>query len=150
SVIDRLTRCRVLSRLGTGTDRVDIPAATRRGIIVANVPDFCVNEMADHVLAMLLAWGRRLFLMNEAMRQGNWSVRHDPAVHGVGGQTLGLVGFGSSARAVAVRARAFGMRLLAWARRPEKHREAAAHLGVELVPLERVLAESDFVSIHLP
>ena len=149
-VIDRLTRCRVLSRLGAGTDRIDIPAATRHGIIVANVPNFCVNEMAEQVLAFLLAWGRRLFLMTEAMRQGNWSARHDPAVHRIAGQTLGLVGFGNSARAVAVRARAFGMRLLAWARRPEKHREAAANHGVELVPLERVLAGSDFVSIHLP
>jgi len=150
AVIDRLSRCRVLSRLGAGTDRIDIPAATRHGIVVANVPDFCVNEMAEHVLALLLAWGRRLFVMTEAMRQGNWSARHHPEVRRLAGQTLGLVGFGGSARAVAVRAVAFGMRLLAWARNPTKHGDAAARLGVELAPLERVLAESDFLSIHLP
>jgi D-3-phosphoglycerate dehydrogenase len=150
AVIERLTRCRVLSRLGAGTDRIDIGAATRRGIVVANVPDFCVNEMAEHVLALLLAWGRRLFSMTEAMRRGDWSARHDPAVHRLAGQTLGLVGFGTSARAVAERARAFGLRRLAWARNPGRHRDAAAHLGVELAPLDQVLAESDFLSMHLP
>jgi D-3-phosphoglycerate dehydrogenase / 2-oxoglutarate reductase len=150
AVIERLDRCRVLSRLGTGTDRLDIAAATRRGIVIANVPDFCVNEMADHAFALLLAWGRRLFVMAEAMRRGDWSVRHHPGIHRIASRTLGLVGFGSSARAVATRARAFGMRLLAWARNPAKHRDDAAGLGVELVSLERVLAESDFLSIHLP
>jgi D-3-phosphoglycerate dehydrogenase len=150
SVIERLSRCRVLSRLGTGVDRVDIAAATRCGIVVANVPDFCVNEMADHILALLLAWGRRLFFLTEAMRSGNFSARHNLGVHRLSGQTLGLVGFGASARAVAVRARAFGMRLLAWARNPAKHRDEVARLGVELVALDRLLSESDFVSIHLP
>jgi D-3-phosphoglycerate dehydrogenase len=150
AVIERLRRCRVLSRLGAGTDRVDIAAATRHGIVVANVPDFCVNEMAEHVLALLLAWGRRLFIMAGAMRRGDWAARHHPGVHRLAGQTLGLVGFGSSARAVAVRARPFGLRLLAWARNPVKHGHAAVRLGVELVPLDRVLVESDFLSIHLP
>jgi D-3-phosphoglycerate dehydrogenase len=150
AVIERLGRCRVLSRLGAGTDRVDIGAATRQGIVVANVPDFCVNEIAEHVMALLLTWGRRLFFMAEAMRRGNWSARHHPGVHRLAGQTLGLVGFGSSARAVAGRARPFGMRLLAWARNPPNHRDDAARLGVELTPLDRLLAESDFVSIHLP
>src|SRR5437773_5076907 len=114
SVIDRLSRCRVLSRLGAGTDRLDIPAATRRGIVVANVPDFCLDEMAEHVMALLLAWGRRLPLMMDAMHRGQWSARHHPEVHRIAGQTLGLIGFGQSARAVARRAAAFGMRLLAW------------------------------------
>jgi D-3-phosphoglycerate dehydrogenase len=150
AVIECLDRCRVLSRLGAGTDRVDVAAATRRGIVVANVPDFCVNEMAEHIMALLLAWARRLSFMTEAMRRGHWSARHHPGVHRLAGRTLGLVGFGTSARAVAGRASAFGMRLLAWARNPPQHREGAARLGVELAPLDRVLAESDFVSVHLP
>jgi D-3-phosphoglycerate dehydrogenase len=150
AVIEKLTRCRVLSRLGAGTDRLDIPTATRHGIVVANVPDFCLNEMAEHVMALLLAWGRRLFLMTDAMRQGKWSARHSPEVHRIAGQTLGLIGFGQSARAVAQRAAAFGMRLLAWVRSPAKYHEEAQRHGVELASLERVLEESDFVSIHLP
>ena len=106
--------------------------------------------MAEHVLALLLAWARRLPYMMQAMREGNWAARHHPGVHRLAGQTLGLVGFGSSARAVAVRARAFGMRLLAWARNPAKYQDEAARLGVQLAWLDKLLEESDFVSIHLP
>jgi D-3-phosphoglycerate dehydrogenase len=149
-VVERLGRCRVISRLGAGTDRIDVAAATRCGIVVANVPDFCLNEQAEHALALLLAWGRRLPYMTEAMRRGDWSARHHPGVHRIAGRTLGLVGFGASAHAVASRAAAFGLRLLAWARSPDKHAEEAARLGVELTDLDRLLAESDFVSLHLP
>src|SRR5205823_6073492 len=108
-----------------------------RGIVVANVPDFCLNEMAEHVFALLLAWGRRLPIMTDAMRRGRWSARHHPEVHRVAGQALGLVGFGRSARAVARRAAAFGMRLLAWARSPAKHQDDASRLGVQLVSLQQ-------------
>ena len=149
-VLEQLPRCRVLARLGAGTDRIDIAAATRCGIVVANVPDFCVNEQAEHTLALLLAWARRLPHMTAALRRGDFAARHHPAVHRLAGRTLGLVGFGASARAVAQRAAAFGLRLLGWARRPAKHQEAAASCGVELVELDRLLRESDFVSLHLP
>lgn len=149
-VIDRLDRCRVISRLGAGTDRIDVDAATRRGIVVANVPDFCENEQAEHTLALLLAFARRLPYMTEAMRRGEWTARGHPGVHRIAGRTLGLVGFGASAKGVAVRARPFGLRLIAWARTPERHRADAEHLGVELVGLDQLLAESDFVSVHLP
>ncbi len=149
-VLERLTRCRTLARLGAGMDRIDVAAATRCGIVVSNVPDFCVNEMAEHTLALLLAWGRRLPHVMAAMPRGEWSARHHPGVHRIAGQALGLVGFGASARAVAVRAKGFGLRLLAWARDPAKHREEAARLGADLVPLGRLLEESDFVSLHVP
>jgi phosphoglycerate dehydrogenase-like enzyme len=88
--------------------------------------------------------------MTDAVRRGEWSARHHPGVHRITGRTLGLVGFGASARAVAVRARGCGLRLLAWARNPAKHRDAAHMAGIELVELDRLLRESDFVSIHLP
>lgn len=150
SVIRRLTRCRVIARLGAGTDKIDVGEATRQGIVVTNVPDFCLNEQAEHTLALLLAFARRLPFMTEAMRTYNWSARHHPGVHRLAGQTLGLIGFGASARAVAQRAAAFGFRQLAWVRDPVKYRDFAAQLRVELVPLDRLLSESDFVSIHLP
>src|ERR1051326_8403743 len=150
SVIEQLTRCRVIARLGAGTDRVDIEAATERGIVVTNVPDFCLNEQAEHTMALLLAFARRLPFMTEAMRQGHWGARHHPGVRRIAGKTLGLVGFGASAQAVARRAAAFDFRLLAWARNPDKYRERAATLNVELRTLEALLVESDFVSIHLP
>jgi D-3-phosphoglycerate dehydrogenase len=150
AVIERLTACRVIARLGAGTDRIDVAAATRHGIVVSNVPDFCLNEQAEHTLALLLAWGRRLPHVTAAMRRGDWNARHHPGVHRIAGQTLGLVGFGAGARAVAVRARGFGLRLIAWARTPVKHEADAAAHGVELVELDDLLRESDFVSIHLP
>jgi D-3-phosphoglycerate dehydrogenase len=149
-VIERLTRCRTIARLGAGTDRIDVAAATRCGIVVSNVPDFCLSEQADHTLALLLASVRRLPFMTEALRRGDWSARHHPGVHRLAGQTLGLIGFGASAQAVAERAAAFKLRLIAWTRTPDRHRAAAAALGVELVALDDLLARSDFVSIHLP
>jgi D-3-phosphoglycerate dehydrogenase len=149
-VIAGLTRCRVIARLGAGVDRIDVATATRCGIVVSNVPDFCLAEQAEHTLALLLAWARRLPYMTDAMRRGDWSARHHPGVHRLAGQTLGLVGFGASARAVAERARGFGLHLLAWARNPAKHEKAARTAGCELVELDHLLRESDFVSIHLP
>jgi D-3-phosphoglycerate dehydrogenase len=149
-VLDRLGHCRVVARLGAGTDRIDVEAATRLGIVVSNVPDFCLNEQAEHTLALLLAWARRLPFMTEAMRHGDWSARHHSGVHRLAGQTLGLVGFGASAQAVASRAAAFGLRLLAWTRTPTKYALVADRLGVGLVELDRLLGASDFVSIHLP
>ncbi len=150
SVIERLSRCRVIARLGAGTDKIDVAEATRRGIVVTNVPDFCLNEQAEHTLALLLAFARRLPFMMEAMRTHNWSARHHPGVHRLAGQTLGLIGFGASAQAVAQRAAAFGLRLFAWVRDPAKYQAIAKQHGAELVPLERLLSEGDFVSIHLP
>jgi D-3-phosphoglycerate dehydrogenase len=149
-LIEQLTRCRVIARLGAGTDRIDVAAATRRGILVTNVPDFCTSEQAEHTLALLLAWVRRLPYMLDAMRRGEWTARSHPGVHRLAGQTLGLVGFGASSQAVAVRAAPFGLKLLAWARTPAKYQRPAEQLGVRLVSLDQLLAASDFISIHLP
>jgi D-3-phosphoglycerate dehydrogenase len=148
-LIDRMPNCRTIARLGAGTDRIDVAAATRCGIVVSNVPDFCLGEQADHTMALLLAFVRRLPYMQNAMRQGNWTARGNPHVHRLAGQTLGLIGFGKSAQAVAHRAASFGLKLLGWARNPAKHRQAAASDNVELIPLKKLLAESDYLSIHL-
>ncbi len=150
TIIDQMTRCRTIARLGAGTDRIDIEAATRSGIVVSNVPDFCLGEQADHTMALLLSFARRLPFMTDAMRQGKWSARAHPGVHRIDGQTLGLVGFGASAQAVARRAAAFGLRLLAWTRSPDKYRQQAGSLGVRLAPLDELLRLSHFLSIHLP
>lgn len=149
-VIERLCRCRVISRLGAGTDKIEIAAATEYGIMVTNVPDFCLNEQAEHTMALLLAFNRRLPYMMQAMRLGNWTARSHPDVHRLAGQTLGLVGFGASAQAVAIRAGAFGMRIRAWARNPEKYSDVAARLNTTLVSLDHMLSASDYVSLHVP
>lgn len=149
-VINAMPKCRIIARLGAGTDKIDIDAATAAGIVVSNVPDFCLNEQAEHTLMLLLAFGRRLPYMMRAMQSGEWTARNHQDVHRIAGRTLGLVGFGASSQAVAVRARPFGLKLLAWTRSPDRYRAIAERLNVELRELDDLLRESDYVSIHLP
>jgi D-3-phosphoglycerate dehydrogenase len=110
SVIEHLFQCRVVARMGAGTDKVDVAEATRRGILVTNVPDFCLHEQAEHTLTLLLAFARRLPFMTKAMSTFDWSARHHPGVHRVYGRTLGLVGLGASAQEVARCAAGFGFK----------------------------------------
>lgn len=148
-VVAAMARCRVISRLGTGTDKIDVALATRRGILVTNVPTFCIEEQADHTMALLLALVRKLPVMQRAMRAGAFNAAQglSRSNQRMAGQTLGLVGFGNSARLTAQRARGFGLRVLA-TRRSAAPIDPA--LGVELCDLDRLLRESDYVSLHLP
>ncbi len=102
-VLAAMSRCRTVARLGAGTDRIDVHAATRLGIVVSNVPDFCIGEQADHTMALLLSSARQLPFMQQAMRAGNWTARGHPGVLRLAGRSLGLIGFGASAQAVARR-----------------------------------------------
>jgi D-3-phosphoglycerate dehydrogenase len=147
-VIDRLDRCRVIVRYGSGTDNVDVERATERGIVVANVPDFCLSEVADHTMALLLSTARKLILMDRYTRTGRWHARVEERVRRIAGKTLGLVGFGSIAREVARRAIAFDLKVIAYD--PYLDRARARSLGVEEVGLEELLQEADFVSVHVP
>ncbi len=146
-VIDALTRCRVISRLGTGVDKIDIPTATRKGIYVVNLPDFCTEEVADHTLALLLAVTRRLPYYTAAMRRGEQPHALDN-MHRLSTQTLGLIGFGRIGRAVARRARGFDMRVLA--HDPALTPDAAMREGVTAVDLNAVLAEADYLALLCP
>jgi D-3-phosphoglycerate dehydrogenase / 2-oxoglutarate reductase len=152
SVIDCLARCRVISRLGAGTDKIDRDAATRNGIVITNVPDFCYEEQADHAIAMLLALVRKLPNMDRAMREGRWDSGRNEcrSIRRFEGQVLGLVGFGGSAKALARRARGFGLRVIACRQRMTVADAQATELGVELTDLETVVRTSDYLSLHLP
>ena len=152
AVVSSLSRCRVISRLGTGTDKIDVAMATREGILVTNVPYFCVEEQADHTMAMMLALARKLPQMARAMVEGAWShsKRQSRSNQRLSTQTLGLLGFGNSAIAAAKRAKGFGMRVIATRRNMKAPRQEADNLGVEMVSLDTLLAESDYVSLHLP
>jgi D-3-phosphoglycerate dehydrogenase len=152
AVIDAMPHCRVISRMGTGVDKIDVAAATRNGIAVTNVPFFCVEEQADHAMALLLALARKLPQMSQAMHEGAWSrARALMRTHQrIPGQVLGLVGFGNSAKALARRARGFDMRVLAVRRNPAAARADAAALGVKLTDLDTVVSTADYVSLHLP
>jgi phosphoglycerate dehydrogenase-like enzyme len=151
-VIESLSRCRIISRLGIGTDKIDVEMAKRMGILVTNVPGCFSEEMADHTMGFILALARKFPQMSRAVVEGAWSRSRRLALqnHRLSGSTLGLVGFGDSARMVARRARAFGLRILATRRNLSIPCPDADQLGVKLVDLETLLSESDFVSLHLP
>ena len=151
-VVEALKHCRVISRLGTGTDKIAVDVATRRGILVTNVPYFCVEEQADHTLALLLSLARKLPQMSKALVAGAFSQARSLSRlnQRLSGRTLGLVGFGNSARLVARRAKGFGLRVLATRRQRNASDQEAEQLGVTMTDLDTVLRESDYVSLHLP
>ena len=148
-VLGSLPGLRCVVRYGIGCDTIDLAAAARRGIPVANVPDYCVGEVADHALALILALERKLFTFDASLRRGEWTpVKTGRPIHRLAGRTLGIIGMGRIGREAARRALVFGYRLLAHdALLPdEKIRES----GAEPAALEVLLAASDVVSLHAP
>ncbi|OAM72980.1 C-terminal binding protein [Devosia elaeis] len=141
-----LARCAVIARLGTGVDSVDVAAARRRGIAVTNVPDYCSEEVSDHVLALMLSWMRHIPQAAKDMADKRWRQTDYRPIRRVSTQVMGLVGYGKLARAVARKARALGMRVIA--HDPMLGRDEA---GIaELMSFERVLGEADILSLHAP
>ena len=147
-VIAELKRCRVIARYGIGVDNVDLAAATRAGIVVTNVPDYCVDEVSDHGLALFLALARRVVAADQAVKSGAWDVVAHKGIQRLRGQTLGLLGFGKIARALAVKAQALGMQVLAFD--PFVDAETMARLKVRGADMDTLLTESDAVSVHVP
>ncbi len=147
-VLESLPRCRVVVRMGVGYDVVDLRAATELGIMVANVPDYCVDEVADHAIALLLACRRKLLLLDRRLRSGAWDLTPVQPIMGFRGSRLGLLGFGRIARAVAARARAFGMEVVA--HDPYLPASAFEDAAVARESLEGVLRACDHLSLHLP
>ncbi len=147
-VIERLTRCRVIARYGIGVDNVDVPAATERGIVVTNVPDYCIDEVSDHALGMLLACARKLAWLDRRVRIGRWDARDAAPMHRLRGRVLGLVGFGKIPRCLAGKARALGLELVAFDPYVSAD-EMLAH-GARKVTFDELLARSDYVSVHAP
>ena len=147
-VIDQLERCRVIARFGIGVDMIDLEAATERGILVCNTATYCLDEVSNHAMGLLLMLSRGLLHDVDAVRQGGWFRSGSPPPRRLAGQTLGLVGMGNIGRLVARKARGFGLRVVAFD--PYVRRSQAEVDGVPLLDLEQVLRESDFVSIHCP
>ena len=147
SVIRKMSRLKVISRLGTGTDKIDVEEATRRGIVVANLPDFSTEEVADHTLALILASARRLKFYEACIRQGK-RPQSVAGMHRLAVQTLGIIGFGRIGKAVARRALAFGMRILVYD--PLLAPGIKKEWNVEAVDFETVLSQSDYLSLLCP
>jgi D-3-phosphoglycerate dehydrogenase / 2-oxoglutarate reductase len=151
-VVEAMARCRAIARMGAGTDKIDVARATEMGIVVANTPYFCVEEQADHAMALLLGLARKLTVAQNAMAEGDLA-RARRAVSSnqhISACTLGLVGFGRSAVHMARRARGFGMRVLATRNNKRAPTHEADALGVIMTDLDTILRDSDYVSLHLP
>jgi len=150
-VIEAMTRCTVISRYGIGVDMVDLQAAGEHGIVVANVPDFCMEEVSDSTICFIFDLNRRTFILDRYVRGGGWgSTRPIPywPPPRMSGQTLGIVGLGNIGRVVARKAGCLGLKLLGYD--PYIKPEQAAELGVELVALDDLLHLSDYVTLHCP
>jgi D-3-phosphoglycerate dehydrogenase len=147
-VIDRLSRCRIIARYGIGVDNVDLEAASAKGIVVTNVPDYCVDEVSDHALALLLACARRIVALAGCVRAGRWEARDAAPVHRLRGRVLGLIGFGKIPRRLTEKARALGLDVIA--ADPYVDGTDMEASGARKVSLQALLAEADFVSIHAP
>jgi D-3-phosphoglycerate dehydrogenase len=144
-LFDHFPKLRVIARVGVGYDSVDLAAATARGIAVTIAPNTNQESVAEHTFAILLGLTRHLPARHEAVRSGAWPLLMSLPVRG---QTLGLAGLGRIGKAVAVRARAFEMNIQAYD--PYADRAFCAAHGITLVPFDQLLAEADFLSLHLP
>jgi D-3-phosphoglycerate dehydrogenase len=144
-LMEKAPRLRVVGRAGVGVDNIDLDEATRRGVLVMSTPGGNAVSVAEHTFALMLALARQLSRLDKSMHEGKWE-KGSAAGTEVRGKTLGLIGLGRIGSEVAVRAEAFDMRVLGYD--PYISEAAAREMQVELVPLEKLLAESDFVSLH--
>jgi D-3-phosphoglycerate dehydrogenase / 2-oxoglutarate reductase len=149
SFLDAAPRCRVIVTYGVGYDHIDLNEAERRGVIVAHVPDYCTEEVADHTLALLLAVARGVRRGDALVRDGGWGAEAVGPLHRLRGRVLGLVGFGRIARAVAERARAFGLAIVTYDPAFRSASDVDGPVRV-LDSLRALLVTSDIVSLHLP
>src|SRR3984893_9233197 len=147
-LLRQLKRCKAIGRFGLGVDNIDIPTAAELGIVVTYVPDYCMQEVSDHAMAVGLALARKVVLSNDLVQAGRWEMPAVVPIRRLDGQVLGLVGFGNIPRQLAPKAQAFGLRVITHDPYVAPHVLAAAR--VEGVSFDDLLARSDFVSIHAP
>lgn len=149
-IIARLTKCQAIVRCGTGYDQIDLTAAAERGIPVSNVPDYGVDEVADHAIALMLACNRRLMQAERGLREtlAPWNYHAVQTIFRLSGATMGIIGLGRIGTATAMRAKGLKMRVIACD--PYLRSGLDKAVGVQLVDLDTLLAESDVVSLHVP
>ena len=149
SVVRAAERCVVIGRYGVGVDNIAVETATELGIAVTYVPDYCVDEVSDHVMALLLAWNRRIVAFDSSVKTDGWgSLGLTMRMMRLRGKKLGIVGFGRIGRAVCAKALAFGLEVLATD--PYLSDDTAKEHGARMVDMQSLLRESDFVTLHSP
>jgi D-3-phosphoglycerate dehydrogenase len=147
-LLRQLQRCRAIGRFGLGVDNIDLVTAKEKGIAVNYVPDYCIREVSDHAMALLLALIRKIPLSNSVVQAGRWEMPAVVPITRIEGTVLGLIGFGNIPRLVAPKAKAFGMTVQAYD--PFARPEAFAAAGVTGVDLDTLLKTSDYISVHAP
>jgi D-3-phosphoglycerate dehydrogenase len=147
-MIREMKKCRIISRFGIGVDNVDIEAATRQGIVVTKVPDYCIDEVSDHAMALLLSLVRKIQFSSARAHAGRWEMPAVTPIHRLRGTVLGLVGFGRIPQLVAPKAKAFGLRVVA--SDPYVPQSVMDQAGVGKVEFAELLKISDYISIHSP
>ena len=147
-MIREMKKVRIISRFGIGVDNVDLDAATQAGIVVTKVPDYCIDEVSDHAMALLLSAVRKIPMATDQVHAGTWKMPNFVPIHRLRGSVLGLVGFGRIPQLVAPKAKSFGLRVVAYD--PFIPNEVFAKAGVEQVDFPQLLKISDYVSIHSP
>ncbi len=145
SVILAAPKCRIVARLGIGLDNIDVATATSRGIVVTNVPDYCLIEVAEHTIALLLSLARKTAFYHHETKSGRYNLQAGPRLRRIDGQTLGIIGLGNIGSVVADKARGLGLNLLATGRLRRSDVP-----DVAWVELDELLARSDYVSLHVP
>jgi D-3-phosphoglycerate dehydrogenase len=146
-VIAKMPKCKIIARYGIGVDTIDLDAATAAGIIVTNNPTYCIEEVAEHAMALLLACARKVVYFDRLVRDKRWEIVSGRPIFRIAGSTLGLVGFGNIARQIASRAVAFGMRVLYFDPYVPQGQFDAPGTKVEF---QELLQAADFVSLHPP
>jgi len=147
-LLRQLRRCQAIGRFGLGVDNIDTKTAAELGIVVTYVPDYCMHEVSDHAMALLLALARKIPFSNKLVQSGRWEMPAVVPLRRLAGQVLGLVGFGNIPRALARKAKAFGFKVVAYD--PYVADDVFVACGAEPVSLETLLARSDAVSVHAP
>ena len=147
-ILTQLTKCKAIGRFGLGVDNIDLPTAKEKGIAVNYVPDYCIREVSDHAMALLLSLIRKIPLSNKLVQAGRWEMPAVVPIRRLEGTVLGLVGFGHIPRLVVPKAQAFGMKVVAYD--PFVKPEQFKALNVEGVDFDTLLKASDYISVHAP
>ena len=147
-VVKAAGKCRVIGRYGIGLDNIDVSTATSLGMVVFNVPTYCLEEVSDHAMALVLAMARKIPRLDKEVKNRNWDRNIGPQMYRIRGQKLGIFGFGKIGKLIVPKAKGFGMEVLAYS--PSLTDAAAKAYGVKNVDFEELLTESDFITIHCP
>ncbi|PLT30637.1 C-terminal binding protein [Peribacillus deserti] len=147
-VIESLEHTKIISRYGVGVNTIDLNAAKEKGITVANVPDYGMEEVSNHALALLLAWARKVTILNNEVKKGNWDFKASVPIHRFNEQTVGVLGFGRIPRRFIEKVKPLGFKTAAYD--PFVSAEDMAAAGVQKMELDEIIRESDFLSVHVP